>query len=1125
MNRFLSRLIVAGFTGLTALSSWAAPFDKTISFTQPDGTVIQLRGKGDEFSATFETLAGYTVVFNPATKTYEYAQRTPDGNDLVGTGAVVGQVDPATLGLDPHVKMNREAMLAKARARWEKWDRATGLSERWKARKAANARADALAQSAAARGEPAPLAAYPTITGTKVGLCLLIDFSDAPGTIPQATIDAYCNGDSFTGYGNNGSVKKYYYDNSGGMLTYSNVVTVYVRVPRPKSYYNDTSKDCGSQGNLLIRDAIAAMRAMPDYTNSILPTFANLTVDGANQAVACNVFFAGGNSGVWTWGLWPHSWSLWEVGAQELTTGGIKVWNYQITDIGSSLELGTFCHENGHMLCDYPDIYDYDYDSVGGAGYFCLMDYGGNGGNPVQICAYLKRASGWSVTTDLTYGSYTKGFLSAPAGTNFNHFYRYQKPGVPTEYYLLENRQKTGRDANISASGIAIWHIDELGDRDNQSLAYNTTHKNYEVTLMQADNLWHFQNNVNGGDARDLYYSGNSAAGYSNRFADDTGPSAKWWSGQNSEIDFKNFSLAGPDMTADLIIGPTAILLQHVSLVGESCLPTNGVIDPGETVTIEVAIRSFLPWTTTNLIGTLLTNGGVFGVGAPYSFGVVDGGGGPVVTGLFSYVANGACGGLISNVVQLTDGTNSAGSVTFNWLLGMPTTNVGITLAENFDTVTAPAIPGGWTTTFSGLQPPWKTSAFTPDSGPNCAFTPDNNGIGENALVSPLISVLSANSLLSFRHYYKFHAPATGTNGYDGGVLEIKIGESPWQDVIAAGGTFTTGAYNRTLSSRNGNPIGGRAAWSGDSLGYVDTAVILPSAAIGQFCRLRWRSGTDESIGSAGWRVDGIVLVDAVYECCGGTDLALSMDSMPHVAVAGQPVLFTLLVTNNGSAGAAGVVISNALPAHVAFAAATASAGGCVFTNGSIICDLGALAAGATATADILLTPSNQPPLIFAITNDAIVKTIVGDSALTNNAASAVVIVYKDSVGDGIPDWWRDQHFGGGGTNITSTNCAACDPDGDGRTNLEEFQSDTTPTNAASLLRIVALSNEPPSALTFFPSSTGRVYTLQTSSDMLTGSWTTVTGQIGVPGSGSVTNLTDTNAPAANFYRIKATLP
>ena len=129
------------------------------------------------------------------------------------------------------------------------------------------------------------------------------------------------------------------------MLTYSNVVTIYIRIPNslhPKSWYNDTSKSCGGQGNLLIRDAIVIMKALPNYNTEILPTFEGLTVDNRNRVIACNVFYAGGNGGVWSMGLWPHSSSLYSVGEQELSPGGKKVYRYQITNIGSSLRLGTF---------------------------------------------------------------------------------------------------------------------------------------------------------------------------------------------------------------------------------------------------------------------------------------------------------------------------------------------------------------------------------------------------------------------------------------------------------------------------------------------------------------------------------------------------------------------------------------------------------------------------------------------------------------------------------------------------------------------------------------------------------------------------------------------------------------
>ncbi len=36
-----------------------------------------------------------------------------------------------------------------------------------------------------------------------------------------------------------------------------------------------------------------------------------------------------------------------------------------------ALRLRTFCHESGHMLMGWPDLYDYEYDSKG-SGAYCL---------------------------------------------------------------------------------------------------------------------------------------------------------------------------------------------------------------------------------------------------------------------------------------------------------------------------------------------------------------------------------------------------------------------------------------------------------------------------------------------------------------------------------------------------------------------------------------------------------------------------------------------------------------------------------------------------------------------------------------------------------------------------------
>ena len=65
--------------------------------------------------------------------------------------------------------------------------------------------------------------------------------------------------------------------------------------------------------------------------------------------------------------------------------------------------------------------------------------------------------------------------------------------------------------------------------------------------------------------------------------------------------------------------------------------------------------------------------------------------------------------------------------------------------------------------------------------------------------------------------------------GFDGGVLEVSFdGGNTFQDILAAGGSFVMGGYNRTIATDRGSPLAGRQAWSGDSEGFITTVVNLP---------------------------------------------------------------------------------------------------------------------------------------------------------------------------------------------------------------------------------------------------------------------------------------------------------
>lgn len=636
------------------MHAFAAPFSGQFSFTQPNGVAINLWGEGDEFHAVFETLDGYAVLFDQQSQAYQYAKLSADGSELQATGAWVGKDNPQTLGLPKHLRISTAAMQTKALARRQQWEGLMDIQARWKALKAERASIEqaVLAQKKSGGGVVLSPPSS-TTTGTKVGLTLLVDFSDAPATIPQAEIVNFCNGTNYTGYGNRGSVWQYFYDVSKGLLNYTNVVTVYVRVPYPKTYYNDTAVDCGIEGRKLVTDALNALKALPNYTAEILPTLSGLSADSASRVSACNVFFAGANSGVWSYGLWPNSYAL----ASVVDLGNGKyVSRYQISNIGSSLGIGTFCHENGHMLCGYPDIYDYTYNSRGGAGQFCLM----NSGGAVQICAYLKRASGWATTVELDSTSNMMASVSS-SGADFNKFYRYQKPGVSTEYFLVENRQKSGYDASLPAAGIAIWHIDEYGNHDNANTNANASHLNYEVSLMQADNLWHFQKDVNSGDAQDLFYAGNTASSYTGLFNDNSGPNARWWDGSLSGVNFHDFSVSGPTMT--FAVGLTTAMLTTQVYPPNSGYVTGGGSYVVESTAVLTAVPSnswvFINWndgvTNATRVVTVPLGGAVYtanfgqlvqidGAATPSYAGVVSGGGTYLVgqtTWLTATAANG----------------------------------------------------------------------------------------------------------------------------------------------------------------------------------------------------------------------------------------------------------------------------------------------------------------------------------------------------------------------------------------------------------------------------------------------------------------------------------------------------
>ncbi len=392
-----------------------------------------------------------------------------------------------------------------------------------------------------------------------------------------------------------------------------------------------------------------------------------------------------------------------------------------------------------------------------------------------------------------------------------------------------------------------------------------------------------------------------------------------------------------------IVNGDPSLSLNSTALALEGCLPTNNAIDPGETVTVLFSIRNNGLGSTTNLVATLLQTNGVIPAGNPQNYGVIPAGGG-IIAQPFTFASSGSCGGSITAVLQLQDGAANLGTVSATFPVG-PLITV---LTQNFDNVTAPALPAGWTTTASGVQLPWFTTNTLADTPPNAAFSTDGANVGVNELVSPAFTLPSGPAQLSFRNNYSFEYD-TGllTNGYDGGVLEIRIGTNSFVDITNAGGIFLSNGYNRKIDSRYANPLTNRWAWSGVS--NVLTTVSLPPAAANQTVQLRWRAGTDNGNGGGGWRVDSIAITG--YGCCFGSIPVLAAQTNRTISE-----LTTLTVTNTATD-------SSAPPGGLAYSLTSPPPGAAIDTNGIITWTPSEAQGPGTYTIITVVTDHSYPPL------------------------------------------------------------------------------------------------------------------------------------------------------------------
>ncbi|WP_082817118.1 M6 family metalloprotease domain-containing protein [Janibacter terrae] len=358
---------------------------------------------------------------------------------------------------------------------------------------------------------------------------VLVDFSDK--TMAADADDRFSR--LFFSHGElpDGSVTEYFSDVSGGLVTITGEVVGPYRMPGTLASYAGSAN--GTQATTpnartMANDALSAANADVD--------FGPYDNDGNGFVDAFIVVHAGRGAeqtGQAT-DIWSHKWVL----PAERTVDGTKVFAY--LTIPEDAKIGVSAHEIGHLIFGWPDLYDTDGTSEG-VGNWCLMgggSWGGGGDRPTHPSAWCKLTQGWaSVVVQSTNATVTINDIKTGRTA-----YRLWKDGLGgNEYFLVENRQRTGYDQSLPGAGLLVWHIDE-------AVTGNTNESHYKVGLLQADGSRHLELNTNRGDAGDPFpgSSGNTT------FNDSSTPSSTSFAGASTCVEISAIPASSAAMTVQL---------------------------------------------------------------------------------------------------------------------------------------------------------------------------------------------------------------------------------------------------------------------------------------------------------------------------------------------------------------------------------------------------------------------------------------------------------------------------------------------------------------------------------------------------------------------------------------------
>ena len=435
------RLILALLIAIS-LVGWAAPLNNIpIRLTQPDGQEINCFASGDEYYNYLHDANGFTIV-KGNDGYYRYATRGTRG-EVAASSYIVGSVDPASVGLEPYVKISEAEYYAR-RQEWEKH----------------------IKQPQSKNGREINHGLYNN-------LVVFIRFAgDTYHNTPFSTVEEMFNADGW----NDVSLHNFYHHTSYNQLDLwshffpqpdGETVLSYEDI-NPKQYYQPYDPVTNPIGydddNRATREFDLLERAIA-YIEDMVPDTLDLDYNGDGM-VDNVVFVCKGETGEWNSLLWPHRWSIWD---REVWLGDLQVFDFNLQlEQGGYFNVSTLCHEMFHSL-SAPDLYQYSGNSAGGSpvGSWDLMC--SDTEPPQQPSVYLKYKYGHWVDDIPVISDVPNAFGTYEIEANVWEGGRRNGYMIPTsdpnQFIFVEYRDKRNVfEGHIPNSGLLIYHIDTRFD-------------------------------------------------------------------------------------------------------------------------------------------------------------------------------------------------------------------------------------------------------------------------------------------------------------------------------------------------------------------------------------------------------------------------------------------------------------------------------------------------------------------------------------------------------------------------------------------------------------------------------------------------------------------------------------